>query len=65
MKVTGILTSLQINEDRPGDSLNVRVDDPNGPSRFISIYGLKPDEVRSLSSHLGYTVSISISPDIK
>jgi hypothetical protein len=63
MKVTGTLIGLQINEDRPGDSCRILVDEPDKEVRIVSIYGMSPEEVRSLSSHLGYTVSFEVKPD--
>lgn len=53
MKIAGVLTSLQINEDRPGDSLNIRTDEPNKASRLITIYGLTPTEIKGLAPYLG------------
>lgn len=63
MQISGILTSVQINEDRPGDSANIRVDAPDRTSRLIAIYGLLPAEVKELAPYLGAPVSIVINPD--
>ncbi len=63
MQISGILTSVQINEDRPGDSANIRVDAPDRTLRFIAIYGLMPAEVKELAPYLGGPVSIVINPD--
>jgi hypothetical protein len=55
--------SLQINEDMPGESCRILVDELGKEVRMVSIYGMSPEEVRSLSSHLGYTVSFEVRPD--